>query len=297
MIEFNCNKLRGLDTIRTVFISILSLSLVTLVVSSIYLFPSLERNYWNNYGLLFELLILIFLLFIFFILQFTPMSQKSYVILCVGLFFWIISSTIDVIDEVLFQPLWLSMWGEDLLRTIGMFIGSVGVYHLINQVYGSFNKVKHLATIDELTELPNRRYFRHKLDQYEQCSFIIMLIDLDHFKKINDSYGHDKGDSILHSFGKLLSELTSSNHLAARLGGEEFAVFIKSDEKQLAENLSKKLLSKTRNIVIENDKNLSVSIGIALKKPDESAQIALKKADNALYMAKNNGRDRREWAV
>jgi diguanylate cyclase (GGDEF)-like protein len=291
------SRIKELDSTRCIFIVALIVAVVAILTFSLCLSPYLERSIFENYGLLFEFCVLILLLFVFGVLQFAPLNQTNYLVLSTGLLLWVSSSTIDVADEIVKQPMWLSIWGEDLLRMIGILLCAIGVYLTIHQASASFNKVKYLATMNELTELPNRRYFRHKLSEHEQDELVIMLLDLDHFKRVNDIYGHDKGDTVLHVFGKLLSELTLSNAVAARLGGEEFAVFMVTDDRQLATDFSNKLIEETRTILIGNSEYLSVSIGGALKAKNGSTHDAMKQADDALYLAKANGRGRFEWSV
>jgi diguanylate cyclase (GGDEF)-like protein/PAS domain S-box-containing protein len=159
-----------------------------------------------------------------------------------------------------------------------------------------------LANTDFLTGLMSRRYFMKKIEEefillcnhdINCCS--ILMLDLDHFKYINDTYGHAVGDTVLKHFSALLQSNLRQMDVAGRLGGEEFAVILPyidaNEAKQCAERL--------RNIVanspiIENDNviSITVSIGISmLRENDRYADTALIRADNALFAAKNNGRN------
>lgn len=291
------SQVRKLSKLRAMFIATLLLCSVCIVVLSILFLPYLKPRIWGNYGLFFEFCSLLLLLFIFWSIQFAPFGNRPFIIINIGLVLWILAGVEDVMDEFYRQPLWLSIWGEDLLRTLGITLVTIGTYVTIKDISSAYDKIKRLAIIDELTELPNRRYFRYKLTNHEKNTLFILLIDLDHFKKINDLYGHAKGDAILYEFGKVLLMLTPKNAVSARLGGEEFAVYISSENEQEVTKFAQTLLSGTRSILISEDHYLSASIGIAKKSYDESTHDAMKRSDTALYLAKQNGRNRLEWST
>ncbi len=161
--------------------------------------------------------------------------------------------------------------------------------------------IRHLAYYDALTDLPNRRYFQERLDQTLAWSrrsaarMVLMLMDLDRFKTINDSLGHLAGDSLLKQTAQRLTERLREGDTVARLGGDEFAMIVTSiNDEQDASFVAQKLIEAMRAPmnVLEHQLRVSVSIGIAMFPSDsEQSEDLIRYADIALYQAKENGRD------
>ncbi len=162
----------------------------------------------------------------------------------------------------------------------------------------------HLATIDFLTGLPNRRYFLERLEQELArvkrfgTPAALLALDIDHFKRINDTWGHSAGDEVLRHFGKLIEESMRRTDFAGRMGGEEFAVFLTETSAQNASVLAQRLLEKVAAHPVEvpgGAIRFTVSIGLSVIRPtDYDPQEALLRADAALYRAKSMGRNRVE---
>ena len=152
------------------------------------------------------------------------------------------------------------------------------------------------ARNDPLTGLANRRKlaeFLSELPKHMPISSI--MIDIDFFKKINDTYGHDTGDIILTSLSTILNESTRSSDMVARLGGEEFCIILPGAEIHAAEALATNLcqsISVHDFICGEHTINLTISLGVSQKKAHETAMESIKRADQALYQSKENGRNR-----
>lgn len=161
-------------------------------------------------------------------------------------------------------------------------------------------ELRHAAFHDPLTELPNRRYLIEKIDtamadaKRRGESVALMLVDLDHFKPINDSYGHDAGDLMLRSIGQRLREHVRTNDMVARLGGDEFAVLIcGADAEAHTQEIAARLLEELAKPVLYGANRLAVTISIgAALYPTHAEQFAglYKSADEALYKAKQQGR-------
>jgi len=162
--------------------------------------------------------------------------------------------------------------------------------------------IRKLASTDVLTGISNRRSFlEHAENELIRCQryqhkLSALMIDIDHFKKINDTYGHHIGDITLQVFTQTCLNTFRENDIFGRIGGEEFAVIlVETDEKkaaQVAERL-RKILSKTTVTKGKFSFNFQVSIGVAaIQDCEELIEDILKKADKALYMAKNLGRNR-----
>lgn len=165
--------------------------------------------------------------------------------------------------------------------------------------------LEELAYEDGLTKLANRFF----LDQYlgglfakakdSGAVFTIMMIDIDFFKKVNDSYGHDVGDRVLVQIAKYLTDIFRTADFIARYGGEEFiAVLPRTDLAQagiLAARLQEQFRSSPICVTNELKIPITVSIGMSQLKPDDTnAEQLIKRSDMALYQAKNNGRNRTE---
>ncbi|PWU70735.1 GGDEF domain-containing protein [Ochrobactrum sp. POC9] len=157
-------------------------------------------------------------------------------------------------------------------------------------------------SIDPLSGLLNRRGFKERantiLDRGGTSSIGLMIIDIDHFKSINDSYGHSVGDSVIIEIAQIIRQITSSkNALAARLGGEEFAVLISLAEPvctiRLAESIRKAVQDRQFAGIVDTQK-VTISIGVATMSPHFSLDHLLEFADGALYKAKRSGRNRVE---
>ncbi|WP_413454028.1 GGDEF domain-containing protein [Erwinia persicina] len=113
---------------------------------------------------------------------------------------------------------------------------------------------------------------------------------------MNDRYGHDRGDEVLRQFGAMLGELYDDEIMAARIGGEEFAVILQMASQDQADALARHILKRTQALVIDDDIRITVSIGVAKKRENERLEKLLKRVDIALYQAKRLGRNRVEWA-
>ena len=157
---------------------------------------------------------------------------------------------------------------------------------------------------DALTYLPNRRQVInnlqkevHRAERYKTPLSISML-DIDHFKKINDSYGHTVGDQVLYQLATLLREGVRESDMVGRYGGEEFLILLPNTKLSRAAELAARLcrLIRETDIDVGEKTNLTISIGVAeYRHCEETWQKFLSRADMALYDAKNAGRDR--WAI
>ncbi|MFW5984827.1 MAG: diguanylate cyclase [Bacillota bacterium] len=162
-------------------------------------------------------------------------------------------------------------------------------------------RIEKLNRIDFLTGLANRRHFMEYLKKmFAQASrysspLSFVMIDLDNFKKINDTYGHSAGDDVLAAVGDLLNEETRQEDLAARLGGEEFGVLLVQTDLNSAEKYAERIRKKILSLEFDTvQTQISASLGVCEKnkKKDDDPEDILKRADNALYQAKNSGRNR-----
>ncbi|MGQ7246604.1 GGDEF domain-containing protein [Halomonas sp. V046] len=163
------------------------------------------------------------------------------------------------------------------------------------------SRLTHMATRDALTGLFNRRFasdYLHQLAaqrQREPAPCCIALLDIDHFKRINDSYGHDVGDLSLVSISSLLQAHFRRSDILCRWGGEEFLVIFPNTSLEDIHPVIEQLRSQLTHLCIEHDKGefqLTLSIGVTEIAPHETVDVPINRADRLLYRAKAEGRDR-----
>lgn len=158
-------------------------------------------------------------------------------------------------------------------------------------------RMHQLAMTDELTGLPNRRRVLAQLDALlaanpARCA--LLIADIDHFKSINDQYGHLVGDDILRAVADAMRAVAREPVVIGRLGGEEFVLVLPGGDEDAAHGLAERLLAQVRALDVDRwmpGRRVSVSIGLTVARPGDSAGQMLRRADQALYAAKDGGRD------
>ena len=164
----------------------------------------------------------------------------------------------------------------------------------------AMERLQDLALKDELTGLHNRRYIMEVLSRQRALAqrsgqqFTLCYCDLDHFKTINDLYGHAVGDVALREFGKCAQTVVRNVDYVARFGGEEFLLILSGADQRTAQRVATRLCARTRRLWVpgtEDGFEMTVSVGIAAYLPGESIDDLLNRADRALYAAKSDGRD------
>lgn len=165
----------------------------------------------------------------------------------------------------------------------------------------NIHAITNHASRDFLTGLYNRRYFFADMQSYfekaikENEHFAIAMIDIDNFKKINDSYGHENGDKAINSVANILRANTSQNDIVSRFGSEEFCVALKNVSSDKALEIFEKLREKVQNSVLTSTRGeeirFTISIGVAINYED-TLEDSINQADMLLYEAKQNGRNR-----
>lgn len=180
----------------------------------------------------------------------------------------------------------------------------------VTQLKRELERATSIANTDELTNVPNRRGFNQYIKKLieeanEQTStFSMLLVDIDHFKGINDDYGHLVGDSILRYLAKLFSNETKGKDFIARIGGEEFVVLLPQTTYDDAVKVANKIRDKVAKnpLQVRNQEkklNITVSIGVGFYQLGEPVDSLFERADQSLYLAKNRGRNqvRGEWEL
>ena len=155
------------------------------------------------------------------------------------------------------------------------------------------------ANRDFLTGLYNRRYFFESMHEYIEENkdnsekFAVAMIDIDFFKKINDTYGHDSGDKVIVHLSEILRTNTNHRDLVARFGGEEFCIVLKNINRFSAMDILERLRAEVESTVVYSDKketiNFTISIGMSIY--EEGLDETINQADMMLYKAKQNGRN------
>lgn len=145
---------------------------------------------------------------------------------------------------------------------------------------------------DNLTKILNRNGLLKKLME-KNNDYILAIIDIDKFKSINDTYGHDVGDYVLKDLATFISSKIRVTDLIARWGGEEFVLIIDTKNLEQAQNIADNLRKEVENLKFKTVNKITISIGVSeFKTKNDTFEDVFKKADQALYQAKTNGRNR-----
>lgn len=193
-----------------------------------------------------------------------------------------------------------------VLATVLPWFSLVGGYiaHLRDKVSKALTTIERLAIVDDLTQVFNRRQMFKILEHQKALGdrginpFSICIFDLDHFKLVNDTFGHEKGDIVLKTVAQEVQKnLRDIDHIA-RYGGEEFILILTNSGSREAMICAKRIRTTVKEIVFEKmppDFHITISVGVTKYQPSEPIQEAINRADTALYRAKANGRDRVEY--
>lgn len=161
-------------------------------------------------------------------------------------------------------------------------------------------QLNQMAYYDDLTDLPNRNLIRRHIiktlsrSKRHNYSFAVMFIDLDGFKKVNDTLGHESGDLLLIEVANRLNDIVREEDLTGRLGGDEFIIVFEEIQKEEVEKITERILEVISQpyVIRENEVNISPSIGISLfPEHGEDIETLIKNADKAMYHAKDKGKN------
>lgn len=189
-------------------------------------------------------------------------------------------------------------WVDTLIYpTVDNFGDKIG-YTAISQNITDKKRVEELSITDQLTQLHNRMYLENsfhkeiKRAKRYNHSFAVIMLDIDHFKEVNDTYGHDVGDNVLITISKVLSEHIRETDILGRWGGEEFLILSPHTNNSEAYALAEKLRVTIETYPIDIIGHKSCSFGVSMfDLRDETFKEVVKHADEALYIAKNSGRN------
>lgn len=199
-----------------------------------------------------------------------------------------LTASFNLFDSLLHQISW---------ATVAVLISGFGLV-FTNQLREQRRMLSELATLDPLTGAGNRRLMQHDLEKAvaerrrSRRSATLMVLDLDHFKRINDEHGHEAGDRVLKQFVDILREALRTEDGLYRLGGEEFVIFLREMDAGSAQASLDELHRRLSGKVNGPDGPLRFSAGAAVLRDGENWSRWLARADQALYEAKRAGRDR-----
>jgi diguanylate cyclase (GGDEF)-like protein/PAS domain S-box-containing protein len=171
-------------------------------------------------------------------------------------------------------------------------------YRSISEDITDKKRIEELSITDKLTGLYNRfkldELMTIKIEEFRryEVNFSILLIDIDNFKEVNDTYGHDVGDYILQIIGKTLKENIRITDIIGRWGGEEFIIICNNTNLDNAKNLAENIRKIIQNIKFDKVGTKTISIGLAQFQEEDDVKTIFKKADNALYEAKTTGKNK-----
>lgn len=210
-------------------------------------------------------------------------------------------------------------FGEALLGTIAVSVSgedsdAEALVDLMSRELGGPLKIvglvehsQRLALYDPLTGIMNRRAFLTQVvsemerETADQEPLLLVLLDVDHFKVINDTHGHNAGDMVLRELGGLLTTVLTTKSTVARWGGEEFVLAFRSTHESQGLTVAEQIRTTVEQHAMQDDRgqrmSVTVSLGVAARLRSESLENLVERADRAMYSAKVNGRNRVEWAA
>lgn len=198
-----------------------------------------------------------------------------------------------------FENLWLELIYPLIFSIAAFTLAYIGKYLIKSR---DFEQQYKLATTDGLTDLYNHRYFQEQIRmQVEQAkrynnNFSLIIIDIDFFKKFNDTFGHQSGDAVLRQVAQTLKKNVRATDIVCRYGGEEMSIILPNTIKEEAYTTAEKICSRVAGrkfkLVGDKETNVTISLGVSTYPFDgDTAQKIIEAADKKLYEAKNNGRN------
>jgi diguanylate cyclase len=178
-----------------------------------------------------------------------------------------------------------------LFITIPISLFAMNMFKLINLTVSRLDEV---VKFDAMTGLLSRSNFLHSVEESRKKGGILVLLDADHFKKINDIHGHEAGDFALKYIANTMTQIVGVHGFVGRLGGEEFAIYLPHADQKQAALLMSSIGTFLRNRAMDYNGtkiSLSLSMGIVVDRGEVALSALVRRADNLLYLAKSQGRD------
>lgn len=199
------------------------------------------------------------------------------------------------------STVWTEVTVSGIYNEEGGFIGMIGVTRDISNRRDMEREIRRLSVTDKLTQLYNRLKLDETLENELELSgegkaaFSLILVDIDHFKLVNDTFGHQVGDTVLVEVSNILKNNVRSTDIIGRWGGEEFLIILPETDEKDGRLLAEKLREKIENNNFVTAGKLTASFGVSMYSYDVSPASIVSRADEALYLAKKNGRNRVEF--
>ena len=196
------------------------------------------------------------------------------------------------------------IWNEIKISPMYDYKGNKIGYVSTRENINYKKELEYITEHDLLTDIKNRRTYEKELEKhihlskrYEENHFGLIMFDIDHFKEINDNYGHQIGDKILKTLCTNISTHLRENDTFARWGGEEFVILCPYTNIEQLEHIAKNLQEVIKNIDFSPVPNLTISLGLTVYKKDDSEVSIQKRVDSVLYEAKRNGRNQYQISI
>lgn len=196
------------------------------------------------------------------------------------------------------------IWNEIKISPMYDYKGNKIGYVSTRENINYKKELEYITEHDLLTDIKNRRTYEKELEKhihlskrYEENHFGLIMFDIDHFKEINDNYGHQIGDKILKTLCTNISTHLRENDTFARWGGEEFVILCPYTNIEQLEHIAKNLQKVIKNIDFSPVPNLTISLGLTVYKKDDSEVSIQKRVDSVLYKAKRNGRNQYQISI
>ena len=224
-----------------------------------------------------------------------------------GLIILFISLLTDTLDEIYISHAMIGTVFEDLLQIVGFVVLLVGIKQWLNSEAKIKTQLYELAHTDTLTKLVNRRHFDNVLklefQRYFRSgnTFCVLLMDIDHFKSVNDNQGHNFGDAVLIQFSDVTNQNIRTNDVLCRWGGDEFALLLPNTNLEQSILVSEKIRESisTTNFGIAGSKMppITISIGCTQAKKSDTIDSLFQRVDKLLYTSKDNGRNQTAHSI
>lgn len=178
--------------------------------------------------------------------------------------------------------------------TLEFFVG-IGLLYIVKKYV--YDNLESITLYDLLTDVYSRRYFFELLKgeiskaQRKEYMFSVIMFDIDHFKKVNDTYGHDKGDYVLKTSADIVKSSIRKADALSRIGGEEFTILLPDTNIDKATALAERVRRSVEDYKFDVVGRATISLGVTEFKADDSSDTLFKRVDEAMYLAKNSGRN------
>ncbi len=211
---------------------------------------------------------------------------------------FLILNFIEIPNNQISMSVFIQLFGVHMILFLGIGYFKRQERKMAEELILLNKQLQEDATIDTLTGAYNRRTFNTVLDKAISTKItkskdtVLVMIDIDHFKLINDNYGHQKGDEVLQRLVTHLKSKVRSTDVVIRYGGEEFIIFFDNIDYDKALYIMEEIRKSVEDFVFIEDKKITISIGISKLEVEDTSAMILSRADKALYKSKETGRNK-----